>query len=107
MRLHSSVLLATVFALGLGSAATAADIVETAIAGKFNTLVAAVKAADLVATLKGPGPFTDRPRGDVADSSRRKRRTVSPKEKNPRARRHGGMSHRNCVMTCIERSALT
>ena len=58
MRLHSSVLLATVFALGLGSAATAADIVETAIAGKFNTLVAAVKAADLVATLKGPGPFT-------------------------------------------------
>ena len=34
------------------------DIVDTAIAGKFNTLVAAVKAAGLVDTLKGPGPFT-------------------------------------------------
>jgi transforming growth factor-beta-induced protein len=34
------------------------DIVDTAIAGKFNTLVAAVKAAGLVETLKGPGPFT-------------------------------------------------
>ena len=35
------------------------DIVDTAIgAGSFNTLVAAVKAADLVDTLKGEGPFT-------------------------------------------------
>ena len=35
------------------------DIVDTAVsAGKFNTLVAAVKAADLVETLKGTGPFT-------------------------------------------------
>ncbi len=35
------------------------DIVDTAIAaGKFNTLVAAVKAAGLVDTLKSPGPFT-------------------------------------------------
>lgn len=35
------------------------NIVETAIgAGSFNTLVAAVKAADLVETLSGPGPFT-------------------------------------------------
>ena len=34
------------------------DIVETAVAGKFNTLVAAVKAAELVETLKGKGPFT-------------------------------------------------
>ena len=34
------------------------DIVDTAIAGNFNTLVAAVKAADLVETLKGTGPFT-------------------------------------------------
>ena len=34
------------------------DIVDTAIAGKFNTLVAAVKAAGLVETLKGKGPFT-------------------------------------------------
>ncbi|MEB3218447.1 MAG: fasciclin domain-containing protein [Nostocales cyanobacterium 94392] len=36
-----------------------ADIVDTAIsAGSFNTLVAAVKAAGLVDTLKGEGPFT-------------------------------------------------
>ena len=35
------------------------DIVDTAIqAGSFNTLVAAVKAAGLVETLKGTGPFT-------------------------------------------------
>lgn len=37
----------------------AADIVDTAVAaGSFNTLVAAVKAAGLVDTLKGKGPFT-------------------------------------------------
>ncbi|BAT56657.1 Beta-Ig-H3/fasciclin (plasmid) [Nostoc sp. NIES-3756] len=36
-----------------------ADIVDTAVgAGSFNTLVAAVQAAGLVDTLKGPGPFT-------------------------------------------------
>jgi len=36
-----------------------ADIVDTAIqAGSFNTLVTAIKAADLVDALKGPGPFT-------------------------------------------------
>lgn len=35
------------------------DIVDTAIsAGSFNTLVAAIKAAGLVDTLKGKGPFT-------------------------------------------------
>ncbi|MFT5449192.1 MAG: putative surface protein with fasciclin (FAS1) repeats [Gammaproteobacteria bacterium] len=35
------------------------DIVDTAAsAGSFGTLVAAVKAAGLVDTLKGPGPFT-------------------------------------------------
>ncbi len=35
------------------------DIVDTAVAaGSFNTLVAAVKAAGLVETLKGDGPFT-------------------------------------------------
>jgi uncharacterized surface protein with fasciclin (FAS1) repeats len=40
-------------------AAPAADIVDTAVAaGSFNTLVAAVKAAGLVDTLKGEGPFT-------------------------------------------------
>jgi uncharacterized surface protein with fasciclin (FAS1) repeats len=36
-----------------------ADIVDTAVnAGSFSTLVAAVKAAGLVDTLKGKGPFT-------------------------------------------------
>jgi uncharacterized surface protein with fasciclin (FAS1) repeats len=35
------------------------DIVDAAVSsGKFNTLVKAVQAADLVGTLKGPGPFT-------------------------------------------------
>lgn len=39
--------------------AVSADIVDTAVsAGAFNTLVAAVQAADLVATLKSDGPFT-------------------------------------------------
>jgi len=48
-------------ALGLGTAlaAQAKDIVDTAVgAGKFNTLATALKAAGLVETLKGPGPFT-------------------------------------------------
>ena len=37
----------------------AKDIVDTAVAaGQFDTLVTAVKAADLVETLKGKGPFT-------------------------------------------------
>ncbi|MBS3030152.1 MAG: fasciclin domain-containing protein [Dolichospermum sp. DET50] len=36
-----------------------ADIVDTAVkAGSFSTLIAAVKAAGLVDTLKGDGPFT-------------------------------------------------
>ena len=40
-------------------ARAADDIVDTAVkAGSFNTLVAAVKAAGLVETLKGAGPFT-------------------------------------------------
>ena len=35
------------------------DIVDTAMSsGMFNTLVSAIKAAGLVDTLKGPGPFT-------------------------------------------------
>ena len=35
------------------------DIVDTAVSAKsFGTLVAALQAADLVDTLKGPGPFT-------------------------------------------------
>ena len=40
-------------------AATTPDIVDTAVAaGSFNTLAAALTAADLIATLKGDGPFT-------------------------------------------------
>jgi len=40
-------------------AAKGKDVVDTAVsAGSFKTLVAAVKAADLVETLKGKGPFT-------------------------------------------------
>ncbi|HEY2017214.1 MAG TPA: fasciclin domain-containing protein [Bryobacteraceae bacterium] len=58
MKLRLPVLIAGALALGVTSAASAADIVDTAIAGHFNTLVAAVKAAGLVDTLKGPGPFT-------------------------------------------------
>ena len=39
--------------------AHAADVVDTAVgAGNFKTLVTAIKAAGLVDTLKGPGPFT-------------------------------------------------
>lgn len=41
------------------TAAKAADIVDIAVSdGRFTTLVAAVQAAGLVDTLKGPGPFT-------------------------------------------------
>ena len=41
------------------TAAPTKDIVDTAVAaGNFTSLVAAVKAADLVTTLKGTGPFT-------------------------------------------------
>jgi uncharacterized surface protein with fasciclin (FAS1) repeats len=58
MKLRLAVLLAGALALALTPVASAADIVETAVAGKFKTLVAAVKAAGLVETLKGPGPFT-------------------------------------------------
>ncbi len=56
--------LTTFFAFGLTSSLFAyekppANIVETAAANEdFSTLVAAVKAADLVETLSGEGPFT-------------------------------------------------
>lgn len=54
-----SLILAGAVAMALSSNAFAADIVDTAVAaGNFKTLVAAVKAAGLVDTLKGPGPFT-------------------------------------------------
>jgi|SRR5271157_801491 len=59
MKLHSTFATACVFGLTLlSTAASAADIVDTAVAANFRTLVAAVKAAGLVDTLKGPGPFT-------------------------------------------------
>ncbi len=52
-------LLAAVALAVTPAAAGKKDIVDTAVgAGQFNTLVAAVKAAGLVDTLKGKGPFT-------------------------------------------------
>jgi uncharacterized surface protein with fasciclin (FAS1) repeats len=46
-------------ALAAPAFASEKDIVDTAVgAGKFKTLVAAVKAADLVSILKGDGPYT-------------------------------------------------
>jgi uncharacterized surface protein with fasciclin (FAS1) repeats len=53
-----TIALAGALALAISPAARAADIVDTAVSANFRTLVAAVKAADLVETLKGPGPFT-------------------------------------------------
>jgi uncharacterized surface protein with fasciclin (FAS1) repeats len=51
-----------VIAAALAAAALAAqakDIVDTAVAaGNFKTLAAALQAAGLIETLKGPGPFT-------------------------------------------------
>ena len=53
---------ATVIGVAAGSASAYAaekDIVDTAVAaGQFETLAAALTAAGLVDTLKGPGPFT-------------------------------------------------
>ena len=52
-------LLAIALTVGLSVSAFAQDIVDVAVkAGSFKTLVAAVQAAGLVETLKGPGPFT-------------------------------------------------
>ena len=62
-----AILVATVvFSIAVGGAVAdsydakpTADIVDTAVAaGQFQTLVTAVKAAGLVETLKGDGPFT-------------------------------------------------
>ena len=58
MILRLPVLLAGVAALAMASKASAADLVDTAVAGHFNTLAAALKASGLVDALKGPGPFT-------------------------------------------------
>ena len=52
-------LIALALTVGAAAGAMAQDIVNTAVkAGNFKTLVAAVQAAGLVDTLKGPGPFT-------------------------------------------------
>lgn len=59
--------IASFIVVGFGASATAladsygkkSDIVDTAVAaGQFNTLAAALEAADLIGTLKGDGPFT-------------------------------------------------
>lgn len=58
LRYFTSIAVAVCLSLSSGIA-RAADIINTAVAaGNFTTLVAAVKAAGLVETLKGPGPFT-------------------------------------------------
>ncbi len=52
-------LIASLLAFGALTSVNAKDIVDTAVAaGSFNTLATALKAAGLVETLKGPGPFT-------------------------------------------------
>ncbi len=53
-------ILGTILVLSSTATAPAAekDLVDTAAAAGFKTLIAAVKAADLVDTLKGDGPFT-------------------------------------------------
>jgi len=62
MKIFKSFVAAAVLALPLSLtslAAKAGDIVDTAVgAGQFETLVAAMKAAGLVDTLKGDGPLT-------------------------------------------------
>ena len=60
----ASLAIATVAAAGIAFGAmnlraAEKDIVDTAVgAGQFNTLAAAIDAAGLIETLKGPGPFT-------------------------------------------------
>ena len=52
-------LLAIAVSTLIATNAVGKDIVDTAVsAGSFNTLATALKAAGLVDTLKGPGPFT-------------------------------------------------
>ena len=64
-RIAAAVIASAALAISLPASAADAmtkksqDIVDTAVAaGSFNTLVAAVKEAGLVDTLKGAGPFT-------------------------------------------------
>lgn len=61
MRLFAVPMLSVALILGAAASVRAAekDIVDTAVgAGNFKTLAAALKAAGLVDTLKGKGPFT-------------------------------------------------
>lgn len=52
-------LIALALTAGTALSVMAQDVVDTAVkAGNFTTLVTAIKAAGLVDTLKGPGPFT-------------------------------------------------
>ena len=58
-KIITTVIALTVAPFVMASPTAPKDIVDTAVsAGSFNTLVAAVKAAGLVDTLKGDGPFT-------------------------------------------------
>jgi uncharacterized surface protein with fasciclin (FAS1) repeats len=53
------IILASLLTVAATFSVQAKDIVDTAVdAGKFTTLATALKAAGLVETLKGPGPFT-------------------------------------------------
>ncbi len=60
MKKHYIAVLATVlFSISAFASHANKDVVDTAVsAGTFNTLAKALQAADLVETLKGPGPFT-------------------------------------------------
>ena len=58
-RLRAFVVASAFMAANIFAAAAEKDIVDTAVeAGSFKTLAAALKAADLIETLKGKGPFT-------------------------------------------------
>ena len=59
VRLAATAALAAAFLAPASPSAQGKDIVDTAVsAGSFKTLAAALKAADLISTLKGAGPFT-------------------------------------------------
>lgn len=58
-RVGAFVVASAFMAANIFAAAAEKDIVDTAVeAGSFKTLAAALKAADLIETLKGKGPFT-------------------------------------------------
>lgn len=58
-RLYTTVVATVLMSIGAFASHPREDIVDTAIqAGSFSTLAQALKAADMVDTLKAPGPFT-------------------------------------------------